>query len=79
MAPWLLQIILINGYKDARRQGLPVSAHLLDERQVMFHDNHHVESRLENTYYHISWYQSILETIQHILLSDKLDKIGRKL
>ena len=58
---------------------LPVSAHLLDERQVMFHDNHHFESRLKNTYYHISWYQSILEIIQHILLSDKLHKIGRKL
>lgn len=58
---------------------LPVTVHLLDNKWIMFHYNHDFENVLENTYYHISWYQSVLGGTQSISLFDKLNKIVREL
>lgn len=58
---------------------LPVTVHLLDDKWIMFHYNHKFENVLENTFYHILWYQSILGSIQDISLFDKLNKIVREL
>lgn len=52
----------------------PVSAHLLDDKWIMIYFNNDFQNVLENTSYDIPWYQDILDSMQDLLLFDKLNK-----